>query len=380
MLSPCSSPDSPWAFPASQIEFDFSQDTVGQPPPGFVSLVTGQRRSPGRGRSSDRQVPPLLAPLEPNAPGNNTERAVLSVQSFNLAAEDNFPVLLFTNEIFNDFTLTTRFKIGGGIVDPSAGVVFRAQDQSNYYVLRASTEGNLLWYRVVDGKSYQSLGIGVKMPMAKDVWRELRVECVGSQIRCFLDGRLAIPPSKPGAPTNDLAINDTTFSHGKVGFWTKADSKCYFVDARVQYTPRVPYVQVVINNIMRSKNIRHLLGVKVYANKNPGQPAIIGCMDQHDLGAAGKKEDADVIERGSVYYLKDDRTVEVTMPLRDRNGDIVAAVAIKMKSFRGETQNAAVARATLVKKVVRAANRIHAGPKRLRRTYGLPVKSAREAV
>ena len=89
-------------------------------------------------------------------------------------------------------------------------------------------------------------------------------------IRCFIDGQLVIPPVKAGAPTNDLAINDTTFSHGKVGFWTRADTKCYFVDGNVTYTPHVPYVQIVVANII--KKYPRLLGIKVYANKNPGQP------------------------------------------------------------------------------------------------------------
>jgi hypothetical protein len=331
---------------AEQIAFDFSQDAIDESPPGFLSLVTGDGE-PAHWKVIDVPVPPILAPLEANAPGNTAKRAVLSVQSFNLD-ENHFPVLLYTNEIFSDFTLTTRFKLVGGIVEPSAGVVFRAQDESNYYVVRASAEGNLLWYRVVGGQSYTALGIGVKLPMEKDTWRELRVECVGSQIRCYLDGRLAIPPGRPGAPTGDLAINDTTFSHGKVGFWTKADSKCYFVDAGVQYTPRVPYAQVVVNNIVK-ENPR-LLGLTVYASKGPGLPVVIGAMNDHDFGATGTQAEADVIERGSIYYLKADKTVQITLPLRDRNGDIVAALAVKMKSFHGETQDTAVARSLIVKK------------------------------
>jgi hypothetical protein len=333
---------------AAQIQFDFSNETVDQPPPGFLSLVTG-RGEAAHWRVVNEVVPPLLAPLEPNAPGNTAKRAVLSVQSFNMEADD-FPVLLYTNEIFSDFTLTTRFKLAGGISDPSAGVVFRAQDQNNYYVVRASAEGYLLWYRVVGGRSYTELGIGVKMPMTNEVWRELRIECAGSQIRCYLDGRLAIPPALPGAPTNDLAINDTTFARGKVGFWTKADSKCSFADSQVQYTPRVPYVQVVINNIVKENPA--LLGLKVYASKGPGLPVVIGAMHEHDFGAAGTKAEEDVIEQGSVYYLKEDKTVEITMPLRDRNGEIVAALAVKMKTFHGETQATAVTRATIVKKTV----------------------------
>jgi hypothetical protein len=333
---------------AALIEFDFSKDTMDQPPPGFLSLVTG-RGEPAQWKIAGVQVPPILAPIEPNAPENTAERAVLAVQSYNLG-EDHFPVLLFTNEIFNDFTLTTRFKLVGGIVEPSAGVVFRAQDQSNYYVVRASAEGNLLWYKVVGGQSYQGLGIGVKVPMPMDVWRELRIECSGTQVRCYLDGRLTIPPVRPGLPTNDLAINDTTFSHGKVGFWTKADSKCYFVDARVQYSPHVPYVQIIVSNIV--KRYPRLLGLKVYANKNPGLPVVIGGMDEHDLGVAGTKVEADVIENGLIFWLKQDKSVEITLPLRDRNGDIVAALKVKMKSFRGETQATAVSRAVIVKKAV----------------------------
>jgi hypothetical protein len=336
-----------WAVGASaeQIQFDFSRTAVDQTPPGFQSLVTG-RGEPAHWKVVEEQVPPILAPLEPNAPGNIAKRAVLTVQSFNLD-EDHFPVLLYTNEIFSDFTLTTRFKLSGGIVEPSAGLIFRAQDQSNYYVLRASAEGNLLWYRVVGGRSYMALGLGVKAPMPKDVWRELRVECAGSQFRCYLDSHLVIPPPKAGAPTNELAINDTTFPRGQVGFWTKADSKCCFVDAGVKYTPRVPYVQVVINNVLKEHPA--LLGLKVYASKDAGLPVVIGSMHEHDFGAPGTRTEADVIARAAVYYLKVDKTVEITMPLRDRNGEVVGAIALKLKTFRGETQSTAVTRATLIK-------------------------------
>jgi hypothetical protein len=148
-------------------------------------------------------------------------------------------------------------------------------------------------------------------------------------------------------PTNDLAISDTTFAHGKVGFWTRADSRCYFVDAHVQYTPRVPYVQVVIDKVL--KKHPRLLGLSVYASKDAALPVVIGSMNEKNVGDAGTQTEADVIKRGSVYYLKGEGTVEVTLPLRDRNGDIDGALKVKMKAFRGETQSTAVSRATMVK-------------------------------
>jgi hypothetical protein len=333
---------------AVQLNFDFGKDTPGQIPPGFVSLVTGQGQ-PARWLVAQELALPTLAPLLDQARATAVKHSVLSVQSPD-AREDHFPVLLFTNETFSDFTFTTRFKIAGGIVDPMAGVVLRAQDQDNYYVVRASTQGNLLWYRVVNGKAYDMLGIGVKIPVPGNVWQELRVECSGSRTRCFLEGKLVIPPGRAGAPTNDLAVNDSTFASGKIGFWCKADTQCSFAEASIQYTPKVAFAEVVVADI--KKQYPRLLGLKIYANKEPGLPVIVGDTDGAGLGGAGTKFEEDVIERGSIYYLKDGKAVEVTLPLRDRNGDVTAALKTRMASFRGETKETAVARATVIKKAV----------------------------
>jgi hypothetical protein len=333
---------------AAQINFDFSKDAPGQIPPGFASLVTGEGK-PADWKVLEELVPPVLAPVSDKARATVAQHPVLAVQSLDLH-DNHFPVLLFTNETFSDFILTTRFKISGGIVDPMAGVVLRAQDPDNYYVVRASTEGNLLWYRVVGGQSYDMLGIGVKIPVPRDVWQELRVECSGSRTRCFLDGKLVIPPARPGAPTDDLAVNDTTFATGKIGFWCKADTKCSFVDASVQYTPKVAFAEIVVAEIKRK--YPRLLGLKIYADKTPGSPVIVGDMNAGALGAAGTKYEEDVIKRGVIYYLKDGNAVEVTLPLRDRNGDVAAAIKTRMTTFPGETQATAVARATVIRKTI----------------------------
>ena len=81
--------------------------------------------------------------------------------------------------------------------------------------LRASTDGNLLWYRVVNGIPYEQLGIGVRIPIPKETWEELRVECSGSATRCFLNGNLVIPPHKPGTPTrmNAARQENTSANH-----------------------------------------------------------------------------------------------------------------------------------------------------------------------
>ena len=332
----------------ADIVFNFSEDAPGQIPPGFVSLVTG----PGKAadwKVTNEEVAPLLAPLSDQARKTVATRSVLAVQSPN-PGQDHFPLLLYTNELFSDFTFSTRFKILGGTVDSLAGLVYRAQDQGNYYVVRASTEGNLLWFRVVGGKSYEMLGIGVKIPVPKDLWQELKIECSGSQTRCFLDGKLVIPPPKPGAPSDSLALSDTTFSSGKIGFWCEGDTACHFVDARVHYTPKVPLAQTVVESV--KKEYPRLLALQIYADKQPGSPVIVGDADAAQLGKPGSQYEEDVIQRGFIYYLPTRHWVEVTMPLRDRNGEVTAAMKTRMDTFRGETRDTSVARALIVKKAV----------------------------
>ena len=44
----------------------------------------------------------------------------------------------------------------------------------------------------------------------------------------------------------------------------------------------------------------------------------------------------------------------VTMPLRDRNGETVGAVAVRMKSFAGQTEKNAIVRALPIVKPMEA--------------------------
>jgi hypothetical protein len=336
---------------AAEIKFDFAQFQQGRIPPGFVSLVSGPGK-PGEWKIMDEAVAPAVSPLLTNLPDTlaaTAKHTVLAGFSAE-AAPSHSPILLFTNETFANFTLTTRFKIVSGTTAPEAGIAFRLQDASNYYVIRASTQGNLLWYRVVGGVRYDAQGIGVQIPIPPDVWQDLRVECVGNSIRAILNGKLMIPPVRADAPTNDVAVNDSTFAAGKTGFWTAGDTVAYFADTRIEYTARVPLIQTVIASVMK-KNSR-LLGLKVYALKDSPVPVVVADGKDHDLGLAGGKAEADVIANGRIYYLKLTGSVEVTQPLRDRNGEVIAALKTTLTTFRGETQDNAVARATQIKKAV----------------------------
>jgi hypothetical protein len=63
------------------------------------------------------------------------------------------------------------------------------------------------------------------------------------------------------------------------------------------------------------------------------------------VGTPAWPEERHVIDAGNIYYLKRKGTVTVSLPLRDRNGEPVAAVRVVMKAFPGQTEKNAVARA-----------------------------------
>ena len=53
---------------------------------------------------------------------------------------------------------------------------------------------------------------------------------------------------------------------------------------------------------------------------------MVGSKDHADLGQPGSKTEAELLSNGATYYGKGKGSVMVTMPLRDRNGEVVAAV------------------------------------------------------
>lgn len=336
------------SLPAAELRFDLGQYSAGQSPTGFVMSVTGPGKN-SEWKVVEESVPPVIAPLTRAAQKSLAERPVLA-QISDDPSPGRAALLICTNDSFINCAFSARFKILRGSVEPAAGLIFRCQDASNYYTLRASARGNLLWYKVVGGVPYEALGIGVLTPIQAGEWHDLEVRCTGSGIRCLLDGKLAIPPARPGSPTNDLAINDTSFASGKVGFWTKADTVAYFADARVQYTTRVPFMQNIADQTIQK--YPRLLGLKIFANRKGPLPVIIADGKEKDIGAPGTELEAGVIQQGAIRVIMNKSKVEITMPLRDRNGEAVAALRTTMRPFPGETENTAIARATIVKRYV----------------------------
>ena len=319
---------------AGDYRIELGQYGIGQSPTGFVSVVSGSGKA-GEWKVVQAEVPPLLAPFSPEAPKEYRPALTQTVAD---PTNERFPLLLLKSEDYGDFTVTTRFQNVSGSVSQAAGIAFRARDEKNYYVVCASTLDNYFrFYKSVEG--VRSVPIGKKMPIPAGVWHELKVSCKGSEIRTYLDGAEALP-----------ALNDISFAAGKIGFWTKSDSVSYFMDTKIDFTPIQNFSEVLVRDTL--KKYPQLLGLKLFAYKNSDMPRLLAGSNEKEKGSLGGKVEADVIKGGHMYFLKTRKTVEVTEPLRDRNGEIVAAVLIVMKTFKGETEANALGRVIPIRKTM----------------------------
>lgn len=317
-----------WPVGAAEKLFDFSEAALDKTPAGFRSLLSGDGK-PGEWKIVMDEVPPLLAPLSDKAPVV-TRRPVLAQVSRD-RTDERFPMLVYADDTYGDFKLTTRFKLVEGDVEQMAGIAFRVQDEKNFYVIRASGLGNnLRFYKVVNG--VRGNLIGPPVPIPKGVWHELVIQCKANQIQCSLNGQPTIPP-----------LIDNSFPAGKIAFWTKSDAVSYFADTKVEFTPRIPLTQILVTDMLK-KHAR-LVDLKIYTAGQDGEPKLAGSKDEKLLGTPGGKYEKDCLRKGAIFHSKDKETTSVVMPLKDNNGEIVAAVRFQMTSFPGQTEQSSLNRA-----------------------------------
>ncbi|MGA2853242.1 MAG: family 16 glycoside hydrolase, partial [Verrucomicrobiota bacterium] len=257
----------------AEIKIGFSDFAAGQTPTNFHNALAGTGR-PGGWKIVTDESPSAFAPLMPQiTPTAPAVRRPVLAQLSQDPADERFPMFIYDGLTFKNFKLATQFKIVSGVAEQMAGVVFRFQNTSNFYVLRASALGrNLRFYKVVDG--VRSAPIGPALDIATNTWHTLAVQCLGDQITCWLDG-------KPAMPT----MNDSSFSSGKIGFWTKSDAVSCFGDTTVDYTPMVPAAQALVNSIM--KKYPRIVGLRIYAPDDKGRIRILASRDETEIGQPG---------------------------------------------------------------------------------------------
>ena len=141
------------------------------------------------------------------------------------AATQPWAVAVLEDQKFEDVDVSVRFRPVSGKEDASGGIIFRAKDGRNYFLVRANAlESNFRLYAIVNGKRSTIASARVEEPKL-GTWHTIRVVATGPRVQAYLDN----------APLLDH--QDKTFTEGWVGLWTKADSVTEFADLEVSGTP-----------------------------------------------------------------------------------------------------------------------------------------------
>ena len=183
---------------------DFNADSVGASPKGWTITMTGKGTSRWTVERDD------------TAPSKG--------QVLKQSGKATYPLALKDGTSLKDGFVEVKLKAIAGTEDRAGGIVWRAKDANNYYVVRANAlEDNVVLYKTVDGKRSaldivgRKGGYGVKVPVPANQWHTLHVEFSGSQFKVLLDGKQL------------FQVEDATFTEGgMVGLWTKADSVTVF--------------------------------------------------------------------------------------------------------------------------------------------------------
>lgn len=182
----------------------FDDTQIGSAPKGWTITMTG--------RGSSRWT----VEKDDTAPSKRNVLKQSGTATYPLALKDRTSI--------QDGFVAVAFKAISGSEDRAAGLVWRARDANNYYVMRANAlEDNVVLYKTVNGvRSALDIvgrtgGYGVDVPVPAGQWHALRVEFAGTRFRAIYNGKVL------------FEVDDATFRQaGQIGLWTKADSVTVF--------------------------------------------------------------------------------------------------------------------------------------------------------
>jgi len=185
-------------------KYTFDQDEPGAVPAGWNADWTGAKSG---------AVPRWEVRLD------DGDRILAQLQSG--GGRNDFPVCLKEHSQFENGTVSVRLEPISGEIDQAGGVVFRAADKDNFYVVRANAlEDNVSVYYTRDGQR-STIHYWEDVEVQLGAWHTLAVEVSGFKFTVSLDGKFV----------GEITDSDKVFAGpGMVGVWTKADSVTYFKD------------------------------------------------------------------------------------------------------------------------------------------------------
>lgn len=189
--------------------WSFDKDAPGSPPAGFAAA--GANGSSGRWEvtvdAQSSSPPHVLARIPSGSPAREPQ------------------VIFLENTESANLDITVRMRMLTAAEGQGSGIVFRAADDRNYYVVWLSPLEKLVRLdRVVNGevKPLQDLKVE-NSDIGK--WHNLRLNAVGPVFEAFFNNRQFLS-------ARDEAWEFGLYAKGKVGLWAQGPASAYFDNVR----------------------------------------------------------------------------------------------------------------------------------------------------
>jgi len=205
---------------------DLSGETVGAEPTSLVPVVGTWRIESGGGRKvltvdgrqwKEGQSSAGIADKARALYGDRYAEFLDRVQAY---AYYPYAVVKDVPD-FRNGEISVRFEGLSGRIDQGAGILFNLQPNGDYLTIRANClEDNLVLWKFEKGRRSSVKWIR-NTPTASGQWHDLRVRIAGTKVEGYLDGKPYLEYQLP-QPVS-----------GRIGLWSKADSRMYFSDLTV---------------------------------------------------------------------------------------------------------------------------------------------------
>ncbi len=243
-----------------------------------------------------------------------------------------YPSLMCLGRDYENLVLKTSFRIDGGKGIQAAGAFFRGQ-KDNSYILFAIIPSKKRMYLTYCEKGIPVGGENSEIKIPKDGWFHLELTCQNNQISGRLNGG-AFPA---------ISLND--MPQGKVGFWARGDTDCLFAMSSADLP--LSFAQSMLNEVVRANE--YVLRMELSAiRKGKNEPEIVAATNPKQAGNPAHPNCRDTIKSGAVVYSPDSEAIEVVMPVKNVEGEIMAAARMFLKPGTITTKTKHRARASAV--------------------------------
>jgi hypothetical protein len=196
--------------PAAVVSEDFETPLASGLPKGMVASVATEPNAKGT-------VAKWAVVEDPTAPSG--KHVLQLVESKNRGAVYN--LCMREEKSPADVTVSVKLRADRGIEDRGGGLIWRAVDEQNYYLVRWNPlEKNVSAYRTIKGRRI-TLQF-VEVAGGSGAWHSLQVTMRGRVIEVSFDGAQV------------MSLPDDLFKEaGRVGLWTRSDAQSSFDDLKI---------------------------------------------------------------------------------------------------------------------------------------------------